>query len=185
MRNLKSAMVIGLLMVAAGCIRSLHPIYTDEDLVFEQSLIGVWADDESSEVWDFSTEGTNSYKLVYTDDSGKKGTFSAHLLRINGFLFIDFFPKKPELEENDFYEGHLLSVHTFVYLKQIEPTLQMSFASSDWLKDLLKEDPGAIGHEIIDSEIILTAQTEKLQAFWLEHLHAEGAFNEFSNMTRR
>ena len=185
MRKLSYILVFGFLMLSAGCIRSLHPMYTEKDIVFESSLIGQWAEDESAEVWDFSKEGTDKYRLVYTDDTGKLGTFDAHLLKIEGFLFIDVFPTKPDLKENDFYQSHLLSVHTFVYVKQIEPTLQLSFPNPDWLKDLLKEDPGAIEHEMINSEIVLSAPTEKLQAFWLKHLDKEGAFDDFSNMKRQ
>ena len=63
--------------------------------------------------------------------------------------------------------------------------MRLSFPDPDWLKNLINQDPGAIEHEIIDSEIILSAPTEKLQAFWLKHLKTEGVFDDFSNMRRR
>ena len=126
-----------------------------------------------------------SRATTLTDDDGRSGTFSAHLLRIKGELFLDFFPEKPDLKENPFYQAHLLPVHTFAHVKQIEPTLQMSFPAPDWLKKLIERDPGAIQHEIIEGQIILSASTEELQTFWVTHLATEGAFSGASNMKRQ
>lgn len=185
MRKLVSITLLGMLVLSAGCIRSLHPIYTDKDLVFEPSLIGQWAEDNDREMWAFSKKGSTEYNLVYTDDKGRQGAFSVHLLKIKGNLFLDFLPEEPDLKENAFYQAHLLPVHTFAHVKQIEPTLQMRFPDPEWLKKLVKEKPGAIRHERIEKEIILTAGTKELQAFWLRHLETEGAFGDASNMKRQ
>ena len=185
MRKLISITLLGVLVLSAGCIRSLHPIYTEKDIVFEPSLIGQWAEGDSKETWTFSREGTNAYLLVYTDDTGEKGAFSTRLLKIKENLFLDFFPEEPDLKENDFYQFHLLPVHTFVHVKQIEPTLQMAFPDPRWLKEHLADNPSAIRHEEIENGIILTAATRDLQAFWLKHLDAEGAFDDPSDMKRK
>ena len=184
MLKLRSMTLLGLLILSAGCIRSLHPIYTEKDTVFEPGLIGQWAEDDSGEIWAFSKEDTNEYKLVYTDEKGRQGVFSAHLLKIKENLFLDFFPEEPGLKMNGFYQFHLLPVHTFVHVKQIEPILQMSFPDPGWLKKHISADPGAIAHEKIEKEIILTAATKELQSFWLKHIDAEGAFGDPSNMKR-
>ena len=184
MRKLMSMTLLGMLILSVGCIRSLHPIYTEKDIVFEPGLIGQWAEDDSKEIWAFSQKGTNEYKLVY-GDKGEQGAFSAHLLKIKGKLFLDFFPEDPDLKENAFYRSHLLAVHTFVYVRQIAPTLQMSFPEPGWLKKLIADSPNAIMHEKIEDEIILTAGTKELQAFWLKHLETEGAFGDASNMKRK
>jgi hypothetical protein len=185
MRKIISMILLGFMILCSGCIRSLHPIYTEEDLVFESNLIGQWSEEDSKEVWTFSKKGVNGYTLVYTDDKGRQGRFSAHLAKLNGKLFLDLFPEEPELKENDLYMFHLLPVHTFLYVKQIEPTLQMSYPDPDWLKKLIAENPKAVKHEEIDDEIILTAGTKELQAFWLKHLKTEGVFEDTSNMKRR
>jgi hypothetical protein len=187
MQKLRIITAFGILILAVGCIRSLHPIYTEKDIVFEPSLIGQWAEEGDDEIWAFSKGDENAYKFVYTDDKGKQGVFTAHLARIEGHLFLDFFPEEPEFEENAFYQFHLLPVHTFLHVKQIEPRLQMSFPDPDWLKELLEEDPGAIRHEVMeddDAGPILTASTQELQAFWLKHLTTEDAFGDYSDMKR-
>ncbi len=185
MHKLILTTLLAVLALSVGCIRSLHPIYTEKDIVFEPGLIGQWAEDNSKEMWLFSKEGTNEYKLVYTDDKGKQGTFSASLLRIQGQMFLDFFPREPDQKGNEFYQFHLLPIHTFVSVKQIEPILQMSFPDPEWLEGHIADNPDAIKHEMLDDEIFLTASTKALQTFWLEHLDTEGAFGDPSNMKRR
>lgn len=100
-------------------------------------------------------------------------------------MFLDLFPNDPGLKQNDFYQFHFLSVHTFAHVKQIKPTLQMSFPNPGWLKKLVAENPEAIRHEKIDGEVVLTASTKELQAFWIKHLETKGAFGEPSNMNRK
>lgn len=152
--------------------------------MFKPSLVGQWTEDESEATWTFSKEGTNAYTLIYNNKNGKQGAFSAHLLKIKGELFIDFFPKEPELKRNNFYKLHLLPVHTFVHVNQIEPTLQMAAPNPKWIEKYLAENPSAIRHEKVDGEIVLTAPTKDLQAFWLKHLDTEDAFGDPTKMKR-
>jgi hypothetical protein len=185
MQTLRIITTLGILILAAGCIRSLHPIYTEKDIVFEPGLIGQWQEKGEDDVWVFSKGEDNAYKFVFTDGKGRQGAFKAHLAKIDGSLFLDFFPEKPELEENGFYQAHLLPVHTFAYVQQIEPVLQIRFPDYKWFETLVKESPDAIRHENVEPGIILSASTQELQAFWVKHLATEGAYGESSNMKRR
>lgn len=185
MRHTILMAVLGILILCSGCIRSLQPFYTEQDLLFEQNLIGQWAEDGDKEIWAFSKKGMNSYTLVFTDDEGRKGQFVAHLVKIKGKRFLDIFPEELELKENNFYKFHFLPIHTFLYVEQIIPTLQMRFPDADWLKKFIAGNTNAIQHDIVDDEIILTAPPKELQAFWLKHLNTEGAFAAPSNMTRK
>jgi hypothetical protein len=163
--------VAGLMLV--GCVHSLNPLYTEEDLVFEPKLVGVWADGEDSkERWTFERAGEKSYKVIYEDD-GDRGEFVVHLLRLGEHLYLDFFPDKEKLEKsegNDLYKFHWLPVHTFARIYQVEPELAMAFMDPDWLAKRVKEDAGAIAHVRRDDEqIILTASTKALQDFVRKH----------------
>lgn len=196
-----------ILALTTGCfIRSLHPLYTEKDIFFEPGLIGRWGDGDEGN-WVFSRGSENSYNLVITDDEGNRDPFIAHLVKIEGNLFLDLLPGQTKLEGSDFYELHFLPVHSFLYVKQIEPALQMCALDPDWLEKLLAENPDAVRHEKIQEkvivpppptandpdnvprkkiqyEIILTAPAKDLQAFLIKHLHDEGAFGEPSNMKR-
>jgi hypothetical protein len=100
-------------------------------------------------------------------------------------LFLDFFPKDPELEQNDFYKIHLLPVHTFMKVEQIEPTLKMATLNSEWVGKYLEENPEAVAHDEVDDRLVLTAETKELQAFLLEHADNEDAWGESSDMKRK
>ena len=177
----------GILLLLSGCIvRSLHPLYTDENVIFDARLIGQWVEEDSTEIWEFSQQGEQRYKCVVYEEEGEQSILVAHLLEIKGKMFLDFFPIESDRQEGIFYQLHILPIHSFAFVKQIEPTLQISFPSSDWLQELLEKNPDAIRHEELGKDdVILSASTETLQTFWLTHLDTEGAFAELSNLQRK
>ncbi len=176
MKNFLKLLTLSFLLMFTSCVLSLNPLYTGQDLIFDASLLGVWTDPESTETWAFTYADEKEYKLVYTDESGKKGEFTAHLFKVEGKTFLDLTPLKPTLSQNDFYKGHFLTLHTFVQITQTAPTVQISYLEPKWLKKMLAENPNAIRHEKIGDEILLTAPTGELQKFLLTHLNTEGAF---------
>jgi len=178
------------------CVPSLHPLYTDKELVFDEKLLGSWG--ESNQTWEFKKgEKEKSYDLI-TDENGKKGEFTVYLVKIQDsskadkekesarqtLLFLDLYPKQPNLETTDFYKFHLLPVHTFMKIEQIEPTLKMRVMSPDKLGEMLEDKPDIIKHEVLEDRIVLTASTKQLQKFMLEHVNDEGLFAEPSELER-
>lgn len=184
MKRIVSLLVVCVL--AAACVPlSLHPLYTDEDLVFEPDLLGEWAEKDAKETWLFTEGKEKSYDFWFTDEDGKRGAFIAHLVNVEGSLFIDIFPKEPEEEAADEYRWHLVGMHSFIHVKQIHPTLQMALLDLDWLKKFLYQHPEEIRHERVDDKIILTAKPKELQAFLIQCQNIEGSFGDYSDMTRK
>ncbi len=175
---------LGFLIFLTSCVPSLHPIYTGEDLVFDPALVGAWSEEGSADTWTFSKSGEKEYNLVLVDDEGK-GEFVVHLAKVEGRLFLDLFPKEPDLKANDFYKSHLLRVHSFILVAKIQPTLQMAVLDPGWIKKFLQDHPDAIRHEEVNDDILLTAKPKELQAFLIKHEKTEGAFGEFSNFIRK
>lgn len=174
------------LVLGSGCfVRSLHPIYMERDLVFEPALLGEWSEAGSKEVWTFSREGANGYLFVHTDEEGRRGDFRSGLAKIGDVFFLDLVPVGPDARGNLIHDLHFLPVHSFLHLERIAPTLRMRAPDPDWLERFLAAHPEALSHETIDGDIVLTAPTGELQAFWLKHLGTEGAFGDASEMTRR
>ena len=183
----KMLTVIAAVCFIVGCIPSLHPLYTENDLVFEKSLVGTWTDENPDNTWAFSQSGDKEYKLIYTED-GKPGEFVAHLLKIKDRMFIDLYPAEPELKtDNGFYKAHLIPAHTFMLVKQIEPTLQMAFLNPDKLKEIIAKDPKAVKHEKLgtdDDRDIFTASPKELQDFIMKNIDTPDFFGQPSNMKR-
>ena len=186
MKKVIAILTIGLLVFVTGCITSLHPLYTEQDLIFDPLLVDVWADEDSNETWTFTKSDEKTYTLLYVDEKGKKGEFAVHLLKVGDRRFLDLYPAAPDLQQNDFYKCHLLPVHTFMRVQQQGDSLQMASMKSDWIKKYLQEHPDVIKHEKLDDdEILLTAQPTDLQAFLLTLDKTSAAWDEGSPMIRR
>ena len=183
MLNTTRITAISILLLLAGCVRSLQPLYTEKDLIFDEKLVGCWSDENPDAKWCFSKQSEKAYRLVVTEN-GSSGSFDVHLFKIEGKLFMDLLPRQQELNENDFYKFHLLPVHTFLHVKQIEPTLQMRFPDRNWFDNHIIKAPDALQHQMVQRDIIVTATTEEMQTFWLKHLDSKGAFQKFTNLTR-
>lgn len=181
--NAKKLLFYTLAVLLGGCVPSLHQLYTDKDLVFDEKLLGAWADDDTR--WTFQKGADpNSYKLAVTDDEGK-GEFVAHLVKIDDMLFLDLFPEEPKLEQsNDFYKMHLVGVHTFIKVEQIAPILKMRIMNPEKIEKMLENDPNVLKHEKVEDRIILTASPKELQRFMRKYANVEDVFGDPSDLKR-
>jgi len=159
-----------IVLLLAGCLPSLHPLYNDKTLIFREELIGKWVDDNGG-FWQFRRGGEKEYKLRLFEENEEIGLFSAHLIEIEGLMFLDIFPDSNALEKmNDFYKIHLLPVHTFMKVDRINPNLQLRMVDYEKIENMLENDPNILKHEILDDRIVLTAGTEELQHFVIKHV---------------
>lgn len=177
-----AVITMGALLVVSGCITlSLHQLYTDEDLIFEPQLIGLWATEEDSpEQFEFRRGDGPGYHLIHTDENGRKASFDVHLLRANDHLFMDLKPQEIKEAGNELYLMHFFPMHSIIHVVQIEPTLILAPVDTEWLKGFLKDNPGQLKYEIYrefgTDIIILTAGPKELQGFFGHHATTEGAF---------
>jgi hypothetical protein len=183
--------------LVGGCvpILSLHSLYTEEDVVFEEKLLGTWLEDPNKpeSTWKFKRieEPNNAYNLVLSDEEGKKGSFVAHLVKLEDSLFLDVFPDEFPCDTDDpnktdwlYNVFFLVPAHTFLKIEQIEPTLKMRIMEPDNVEEMLENDPNLIKHEIVQDRPVLTASTKELQKFMKAHANDEGLFGEPSKMKR-
>jgi hypothetical protein len=194
----KKALFYLLAAILGGCVpvMSLHPLYTEKDVVFEERLLGRWVDDPNSSetIWEFNRieEPNNAYNLVFSDEEGKKGSFVAHLLKLQNRLFLDVYPSEPpweiedpnklELPYNSFF---LIPVHTFIKIDFNGPQLKMWLTNDEEMKKLLKEEPSAVKHTFIEDKLILTAPTNELQNFVLKYADDKRVFKGEIVLVRR
>ncbi|MDD5458291.1 MAG: hypothetical protein PHF37_02730 [Phycisphaerae bacterium] len=154
-----------ILISLAGCLPSLHPLYTKDTTIFDPNILGTWK--ESDNTWKFEkSTSKDSYKLLLR--MGKEESeFDAHLVKIGNKLFLDFFPGEPDINENDFYTFHLVPTHTFARVYDIDPNLVIGFMDSEKIVKMLKTDPNLIKHEFPEDYdgVVLTASTQELQKF--------------------
>jgi len=172
-------------LASAGCddggsvfAVSLQPFYTAADLVPDTRLTGTWNDKEGDVSFTFEPGTENEYKLVVTEKDGDKetsGEFEAHLIRLGGVTFLDFFPKS--IQEGDaFYRIHFLRGHSIARVETGEDSMQVAFFSASWLAGKIEEKSIDTPHEKADGSLLLTGTVEEVQDLVFLHANDEGAF---------
>ena len=187
-------MVLALVSVAAGgCddtgnpfAMSLQPFYTKTDLEADPGLVGTWGDKEGDVSFTFEEGKEKEYALVVKERDGERedsGEFEAHLLRLGGWWFIDFFPK----EKNGgsvFYRAHFLRGHSLARLTLGRDSMQLAFLNASWLRARIEEKSIDALHEKADESLLLTGTTQELQELAYCYGNDEKAFAEPLSLER-
>lgn len=170
--RIKKLLFYLLAAVLGGCVpvMSLHPLYDEEDLLFDDKLLGTWVDDHNDPdtIWQFSRpdESKKEYELVFTDKEGQKGIFVARLVKLKDKLFLDARPEqfpsgKQEMEEmalpyNAFF---FVPVHTFIKIDCIEAVAAVKNClpegeevDEDTLEELSKDYDRALKLRLTDDD---------------------------------
>lgn len=194
--NAKKFFFYLLAVLLGGCVPivSLHSLFTEKDVVFDEKLLGTWVDDPNSPeaTWEFKRADTNdnAYRLIFSDKEGKKGMFVAHLVKLKDKLFLDICPAPWEQQDPNKIEWvyntlFLIPAHTFVKIDSIEPQLKMLLTDDDKMKELLKADPNAVKHEFLEDSPILTGSTKELQTFVLKYADGDKVFAKDITLNRK
>jgi hypothetical protein len=168
-----------LAVVLGGCappVQSVYPLFSENELIFDSNLLGLWKATDSNMTGQFSRiedqNACNAYKLVITQDDGKQGNFFAGLGELQGNLFLEIYPDTSQMsdsQESDFYKQHLLGMYSFMRVEQIDPNLKIAMMDYDKVNKIIEADPNILKHEFANDRLILTAGTEDLQEFVIEY----------------
>jgi hypothetical protein len=121
MRKLALLALLVVLCSAAGCVRSLHPIYTEKTLTYDPAFIGAWVDEKDETRLEIAASSDNdqpeaikSYQVVYIDKDKKPARLLGHLAKVGDMLVADLTVADEQgLPDSDFYKAHLFPLHTF------------------------------------------------------------------------
>lgn len=164
------------ILFLAGCVPSLHQLWTKDTLVYDEAIKGKYQDNKK--VWEFVGDpNSQSYELTIYEKKDKLSKLTVHLVQIGDQRFFDFYPSdNAELDCGDWLKMHLISVHMFFKVEQTEPNLMISVMHPDKIRDLLKEKPDLVQHALKKNRILLTDTPENLQKFMLDVLKIEDIF---------
>jgi len=180
-------LAVGLLL--AGCVvTSVYPYYTDKDLVFDPALLGDWkgSDKDTMAFKEFTRVeplGDKGYRATsFTEE--QTNSVICHLFRLKGQLFLDTCPTNQDF--------NLIPVHQVSKVMRTSPDFEHATMNYKWLEELLKKNPKAIRHTLVDDKvegtndtrIVLAADTSELQRFILKHLNNTNAWSEPSKASR-
>jgi hypothetical protein len=177
------------ILLFAGCVQSLHPFYTEEQLTFEPNLVGYWSDADGKNTLDIpelnADPDSKAYRVSYTDEHGKTGAFIARLARVDKHLIADITPEELDEARGGMYKAQFLPVHSCLLVEVTRDSLKVRSMDYNWLRKELEARPASISHENLDGDrILLTAPPEKVQAFVLKHVDTPGAFGDWSEYKR-
>lgn len=198
---------IFLLLFLSGCLTTLHPIFTEKDLVYKPELTGIWkTKNDDKEGWaeisplaketsielpgKISSIKDKGYLVVYKNKDGNiNGRYIAFLARIGKHLYFDYYPVPMEAEMNadEFYMLHFVKMHTPYRVDILKDgSFELSQLDGGYLDDLIKKKKIRIHHELnSDGNAVITASTEELQQYILKYGDDPGAImNEKTAFSR-
>jgi hypothetical protein len=195
----KIILFYAILVLLGGCIpiMSIDPFFTESDTLFEEKLLGTWEDDSNDPdtTWIFSRhkeDPNKTYKLMFIDKEGKKGSYIAALMKLDNTLFLDIGPDEFPCDTEDpnkikfpYNIMFLVKVNTILKVDSIEPRLLLRLTDDKKFKEFMKEHPDAIKYKEIEGSTVLTSSTKDLQAFILKYAGDEKLFPEKIELKRK
>ena len=176
--KLRNWIWLALVVLVQSCIPSLHPLYTDDTLVFEPALLGTWTDSEGTYV--FETLKPKTYLFTYLQGPDQQ-QYEVHLVKLGADYYLDFYLYRKDsfFPDEDAVLAPLIRTHSFAKVNWSQNTMEIShFSELDWLQDLFDQRKIRIKHERIDDEILLTAAPKELQKFFLKYADDPNIFTE-------
>jgi len=180
-----------LVLLLAGCLPSVNPFFTENDLVFDPRLLGEWQtpkdqDDPPTE-WQFERGEGKAYKLTVVEKKTKRGEFSAHYFKLGKEGFLDLIPSKCDFapEQADLVSFAVFPGHLLLRITQMEPELKIAGCDYDWLQKTLEANPKTLSHHKEENSLVLMADTPDLQKFVLAHLGEGELFNKPGVLLRK
>ena len=184
---MKVKAVIGCVVVfmMAGCVPSLHELYTDDVIVFEEGLIGKWSMDKT--VFEFARAKTGKdqkpyYAMNITDDDGRLAKLDGRMVKLGEMIFLDMYPAGELKDVSDWYKIHMLGVHTFARVEAEKGKFGLRFMNMEKVGKLLKEKPDVVKHEVLKDGIVLTAGPKELQAFLVEYADHDEIYGDVGEL---
>ena len=199
MGRCKLLVAIGTVVIVAGIawpksalraqepMRSLNPLFTEKDAVFEPAIEGTW---KGWVTLTFTKLGDNAYQVVLSgDEEGTSLTFAAHLTRLGGSLFLDACLQEMkvkgerlgDLEGTAFW---LIPTHTFYRIHIEGDTLRLECLDEGRVKEMIDRGKLKIAHARYGDVFTLTAPTQKHQQLARKYANSE-AFREIEELQRQ
>ena len=206
--------VASVALSSAGCLTSLHPWFTEKDLVFEPALVGTWQDTTSADVtWTFERKSDSTYTLIDTRNEDEprrdqKATekkmvttrLTARLMRLGDARFLNI-SAGDEWTDSSMLQELLVNTHALAKIRLEGDMLHVALLDEGRLEGMLRDKRVVVSHEVIDTSggaddpstqvdsktrrLLLTAPTRELQAFLATYARDAAAFDDGSQMRRK
>lgn len=183
--------IASLLIFLSSCLTTLHPIFTEKDLVYDPKLIGTWKTENQDKkgqvvITNLSNESSvelpgnissikrKGYFIRYENGPGETSKrYIAFLARIGKHLYFDYYPaiKKEDEKIDEFFGAHLVKMHTSYRVEFLnDGSFELSQLDESYVTRLIDEKKIRISYETdADDNTIITASTQELQQYLLKY----------------
>jgi hypothetical protein len=199
---LLAAFAFGLLILE-GCLTTLHPIFTENDLVFDPRLTGNWKKTKDGSIVSYRQatvkdlqslspalqhNANKVYLLQEKDAQNKtKTTHYAFLVKLGKYYYLDYYPAG--LTENQsadgFFTAHYIPMHSIYRVKfNGDHSFDLQQLDGGYLENLIKNKKIRLRHEVTeDGSYVITAPTEELQQYLVKYSDVPEAYGNDNNET--
>lgn len=202
MKNIHALAIIALLLGLSSCLSTVHPIFTEKDLVFDQKLLGNWQKNDSTQKImlqitaaspkDFGENHSlrklqgKTYAIKWQASATDPViTYLGFLVKLGNNFYMDYFPADLPLKFDQFYSSHYTKMHTCFRLDfKNDKSFGLKQFSDKFLQKLIENKKIQISHEKRKDQFIVTASTQELQQYLLKYNNVPGAYYETSIYTK-
>ena len=184
MMRVRRALSLGLwalsLLMSSGClVSSLHPVYEDDSIVFDESLIGAWEDRESEISVSVSRGEWRSYQIAFTDRFGTT-RFVGHLTAIGAVRFLNVLP-------HDGLEKPAFIVATNGFMQIEVEAARVRVRELDYAAVLERAGSRKLGVDAaadVKQNVLITASSPKVRTWLAGALKDETLWADWKTFTR-
>ena len=202
MRKIIVSMILtSVVLCLVGCLTTLHPIFTAEDLMIDSRLFGNWekAKDKAKVTYrqpdayemnnlsaELQSRAGKVYMLDEKDERGNiKSTYYAFMIKLGKYYYMDYYPasEKERRSADNFFAAHYIPMHS-IYRIEFKDNNSFNVQRLDggYLEKLIKNKQIRIKHEVMeDGGILITAPTEELQQYLIKYSDVPEAYNNDNN----
>ncbi len=202
MKKIKLLMMLfSVVLCLAGCLTTLHPIFTGKDLIADPRLIGNWekakdktkviyrqpnADEVSNLSPALQSEAGKIYMLDEKDEQGDiRSTNYAFMIKLGKYYYMDYYPasEKERRSADNFFAAHYIPMHSIYRIEfKNNNSFNVQRLDAGYLEKLIKNKQIRIKHEVMeDGGILITAPTEELQQYLIKYSDVPEAYNNDNN----
>lgn len=188
--------LVTLAALIGGCgAQSVNPLASDEVTAVDDGFIGVWDEDDGKLA--FTVTSPDAGRHAYHVTINKKGEGAAAglnemkldciLADVNGHRYADLTTAEANGEALEkLGAGFVIPVHQFVGVKREGDSLSFWMVDAKYLKDPLGRKELTLDHTLVEEkDLLLTASTRDLQAFFGAHARDRKLFPEETKLHRR
>jgi len=188
--------LFAVVLCLAGCLTTLHPIFTAKDLITDPRLIGNWekAKDKSKVIYRqpnvnelnnlspaLQSEAGKIYMLDEKDEQGDiRSTYYAFMVKLGKYYYMDYYPasEKERQSADNFFAAHYIPMHSIYRIEfKNNNSFDVRRLDGGYLEKLIKNKQIRIRHEVMeDGGIFITAPTEELQQYLIKYSDVPEAY---------